>query len=336
MNLRNLKDKESPFVVYRKPGETSVFFIESCDTFNREDLSFVFAPFDSDRHEVLEIRGPVITLDLLNTESVGHQQLSLQEPSQSDEDKYEFMVAKAVKELQNSEVNKVVLSRKESHELNLDKEGSFTKLLSSYPQAMVYWFYHPKSGHWQGASPELLVKTRFKTLETVSLAGTQAFNGEINVKWGEKEIEEQAYVSEYIRSTLEKFGYQVNMEGPQTVRAGLLLHLKSFFMAKSKQELNLSDLLESLHPTPAVCGVPLKEAQELIKDLEDYDRSYYTGYLGEIAKDSAELYVNLRCMKIEENAVHIYVGGGLTKDSDPKAEFHETCAKTSTMKKVLG
>ena len=116
----------------------------------------------------------------------------------------------------------------------------------------------------------------------------------------------------------------------------MLLHLKSFFDARIDREISLFEVINKLHPTPAICGVPLREAQELIENLEDYDRSYYTGYLGELSGDSAELYVNLRCMKISDHKVDIYVGGGLTKDSDPRAEFHETCAKTSTMKKVLG
>ena len=92
-----------------------------------------------------------------------------------------------------------------------------------------------------------------------------------------------------------------------------------------------------MHPTPAVCGLPREVAKIFIQQNENYKRTFYTGFLGElnIANQKSLLFVNLRCMCIEGEIAEVYVGGGITKDSNAKKEWEETIAKSKTMKKVL-
>ena len=114
--------------------------------------------------------------------------------------------------------------------------------------------------------------------------------------------------------------------------------------------MKLDNLINKLHPTPAVCGLPKEEAKDFILKNEGYHREFYTGFLGELnmpaeegIKDnkSTSLFVNLRCMKIQphskggNNSAIVYIGGGITKDSDPENEWKETVAKSEVMKKVL-
>ena len=101
-------------------------------------------------------------------------------------------------------------------------------------------------------------------------------------------------------------------------------------------------LIRALHPTPAVCGLPRVKANNFILKNENYKRTFYTGFLGELnLKDSesnvqySQLYVNLRCMEVDENKASIFVGGGITKDSNAEKEWEETVFKTKTMKRVL-
>ena len=70
---------------------------------------------------------------------------------------------------------------------------------------------------------------------------------------------------------------------------------------------------------------------------EGYDREYYTGFLGPIMENgaSASLLVNLRCMKIVGNTARLFVGGGITLDSQPNEEWLETQNKMQTMLQVL-
>ena len=100
----------------------------------------------------------------------------------------------------------------------------------------------------------------------------------------------------------------------------------------------LSNLIDILHPTPAVCGIPKKISKRFILENENYDREFYTGFLGEMNTDSTtNLFVNLRCMKIDTEAkkISLFIGGGITKDSIPDNEWNETIIKSGVMKRVL-
>jgi isochorismate synthase len=97
-----------------------------------------------------------------------------------------------------------------------------------------------------------------------------------------------------------------------------------------------------LHPTPAVCGLPKENAKQFILENEGYERKFYSGFLGELNLNTilnkvvdSDLFVNLRCMEIERHKVHLYIGCGITKDSNPEKEYIETANKAMTMKQIL-
>jgi isochorismate synthase len=125
------------------------------------------------------------------------------------------------------------------------------------------------------------------------------------------------------------------------------LHLRTKVTGKlTTKNAQLKILIRALHPTPAVCGLPRKKAKDFILENENYQREFYTGFLGELnIKDSkfkaqgqgstSNLFVNLRCMNIENTIASIYIGGGITKDSNAKKEWDETVSKSKTMKRVL-
>ncbi len=92
-----------------------------------------------------------------------------------------------------------------------------------------------------------------------------------------------------------------------------------------------------MHPTPAVAGQPKEEAICYIKQLEPHDRDYYTGFLGPIRPHGeTDLFVNLRCMKICPEYISLYVGGGITLESDPAEEWNETQLKAQSLLKIMG
>ena len=87
------------------------------------------------------------------------------------------------------------------------------------------------------------------------------------------------------------------------------------------EEFELKNLLNTLHPTPAVCGLPKEAAKSFILQNEKYDRTFYTGFLSEINDNSVtKPFVNLRCVEIDKKLAEIYVGGGVTEQSDPEKE----------------
>ena len=211
----------------------------------------------------------------------------------------------------------------------------FEELTKRYPHAFVYAINTPTSGLWIGAGPELLLKNDGKQMETVSLAGTLPNTKEW--AWSNKELEEQQLVTEYVEDVLLKHQVDDIQEyGPDTIDAGQVKHLcTSFSFESALVNGNHLGLLYELHPTPAVCGMPKEEAHRLILDTEKHDRNFYSGFLGPVGDRQYEFYVNIRCLEVFKESSTLFIGGGLTKDSEVKKEWDETELKAETLLSVL-
>ena len=213
-------------------------------------------------------------------------------------------------------------------------------LLEKYPAAFVYIWYHPAVGMWAGATPETLFSLENGKFTTMALAGTQRVKGDEELIWGLKEREEQQIVTDYIKTELK--GLITRTAPARTVRAGQVAHICTELEGTLTKDFGLIQLVNKLHPTPAVCGLPKETARSFIIEHEGYDRKFYTGFLGEInlsldSETSAKthLFVNLRCMELFENKAVLFVGGGITGDSDKEKEWEETVAKSATMRSIL-
>ena len=204
--------------------------------------------------------------------------------------------------------------------------------MNLYPTAFRYIWYHPKTGLWCGASPEVLVKTDGQSFSTMALAGTQRFEKTNKPKWTNKEIHEHQSVIDVISDRLQKVTSVLKISKTYNRKAASVVHLCADITGILKRgKANLPNITSFLHPTPAVCGSPQSIANE------GYDREYYTGFLGPVCEKKAcsNLFVNLRCMKIDDKRVTLYSGGGITLASKPMDEWLETQNKLVTMLQVL-
>lgn len=333
----------TPFVVYRKPNskEISGLFMKDSLLHYTKDFTesgFVFAPFNIKEKAILF---PLNAAEFCQEELVFKNELWLNNNFKDDDvvskEKHIFLVEKAIERIDKKELQKVVISRQEIFEIDaFDILEIYHKLLQTYTNAFVYVWFHPKVGLWLGATPETLLNISNNVFTTMSLAGTQVFEESKPVVWKPKELNEQQLVTNFIASQLKDITTDLKIDKQETVKAGNLLHLKTKVSGKLNiQKSNLKSLIRALHPTPAVCGLPRQKANDFILDNEDYHRSFYTGFLGELNLPDSLLYVNLRCMQIRNNLASIYIGGGITKDSNTKKEWEETVAKSRTMKRVL-
>lgn len=254
---------------------------------------------------------------------------------------FEALVQKAVEEIRKGTFEKVVLSRYKDVDLAEDFTVSafFREVCATYPNAFCSLIQVHAGEIWIGATPELLISDDSKRFKTAALAGTRrlAENQPLSeLAWTQKEIEEQALVSRYIINCFKKIRLrEFDEHGPKTVQAGNLAHLRTEFQVNYEevQFEGLADqMLELLHPTSAVCGMPLQEAKEFIENHEGYDRGYYSGFLGPVKfSGSTDLFVNLRCLSIKEGQARFYAGAGITEDSDPAKEKDETELKMATL-----
>ncbi len=258
---------------------------------------------------------------------------------------FEQMVEKAVNNIKEDEFEKVVLSRHKDEPLPDDFAtwDFFESLCQSYPNAFNSLCHIPGKGLWVGATPEILISDNQERFLTISLAGTKSLteNNDLSeIAWTQKEIEEQAFVSRYVINCFKKIRLrEFHEHGPKTVQAGNLAHLKTEFRV-NYDEVGFDGLadqmLELLHPTSAVCGMPIDKAKPWIKEIEAYDREFYSGFLGPVNfNHSTDLFVNLRCMKIFNNTVRFYAGAGITEDSSPQKEFQETEMKMNVLKSKI-
>jgi isochorismate synthase len=236
--------------------------------------------------------------------------------------------------------HKLVLSRKAdvACAAEIDVEGVLAEACHRYRYSYVYMLHTPLTGTWIGSTPEVLLSGSGGRYATMSLAGTQEapLDGSTAVEWNEKNRREQALVSDYLRSCLVAHGIAPEESTPRTVRAGELVHLRTDFRFGLTDSGALGTLLATIHPTPAVCGLPKAEAYRYILSNEGYDRGYYTGFVGMLSPEGeTDLYVNLRCMRVEGSVATLYAGGGLLATSELTDEWLETERKMATMKRII-
>jgi len=355
-------NKSLPFVVYTKPNDIEVKALLQKDNAihfinDFSERGFVFAPFDDkEKAMVLPIKASeAIKMDFVVSNDTD---IVIKESIYSESEKLQHvqLVQKGIDAIKNNAFQKVVLSRCEVVKHSEDNPIKiFKRLLNKYTTAFVYCWYHPKVGLWLGATPETLVQVTGNRFKTMALAGTKKYKGTDDVFWDDKEKKEQEYVTNFIVNSLKDSVETLNVAKPITVKAGNVLHLKTAISGILQSE--LSTVITKLHPTPAVCGLPKEKAKQFILKEENYNREFYTGFLGELnmqekqlrntnrqnvennayvsIKTSSHLFVNLRCMQLKESKALIYVGGGITNESDAVQEWQETINKKLTIKAVL-
>jgi isochorismate synthase len=248
---------------------------------------------------------------LAETTADNWQQLTQQPSPAVSQQNYEVQVQAALAAIARGPLQKVVLSRIKKVPLPADTHPAtlFEKLCAAYPQAFVSLVNLPGLGIWLGASPELLLQNEDDMFETMSLAGTRTTAGSM-APWTDKEIHEQLLVTDYIREKLREAGLQVEVAERETVQAGQVYHLRNLIRATGHA--SSFALVKTLHPTPAVCGLPADTARNYLLFHEAHQRSLYGGFLGPVdAQGHCQLYVNLRSMELHKGSASLYLGGGI-------------------------
>jgi len=232
--------------------------------------------------------------------------------------------------LNHNTLDKVILSRLKKVDTNFNPIELFKVLNKNYNNTFNYLISIEGIGTWIGSTPELLLSRDEDHFKTVSIAGTKQYEV---VKWGEKELEEQQIVTDYISKTLQNNSIRFLKSDTETIKAGHVFHLQTKFEGEINN--NLSNLTKALHPTPATCGLPKQEAKSHIESIEQHNRKFYTGFLGPTSKKNSKLFVNLRCLEIQKQHAFLYLGGGITAQSIAEDEWNETENKANTLLEAI-
>lgn len=336
-------EKQLPFVIYSFPESQRVLGILQQDKLlHTVQLpvadGFVMAPFDASEKSVfIPKNGSQLVETDMEPIAVKREKVTIEE-SQSDYLKHTELVNETIRTIWSGRAKKIVIARQKSVNLaRFSITELILRLFSAYPPAFRYVWYHPETGMWCGATPETLVEVQTRQFKTMALAGTQPYQ-EGEISWRKKEIEEQHFVTEAIIDDLNGDVENIQVAPVETIRAGMLLHLKCDITGTMREEQGtLWRIIDKMHPTPAVCGTPQDFARSYIIKNETDPRKFYTGYLGPVSdrETSAAFYVNLRSMKLSDSTATLFVGGGITADSNAEEEWNETKNKMQTMLQVL-
>lgn len=336
-----------PFALFRYPKKATTLiaqyafspFIKSINHLNK---GFLIHPFKVNENCPIACIQPDIyttdfaQIDLKKIPNLSAKASKVFNETCIDRTNYLSHLNKYKETFQKSNLQKAIYSRIKAFNTipMANLVATFLKMEALYSNAFCYLFQLPGYGIWMGASPERLLSYQNNIGNTVALAGTKNVADQ-NKNWGDKEKEEQSFVSKFIKDLLKQFDLKLLNEGnTETIQAGSLQHLKTAFEF-SLPDKKVIQFLNALHPTPAVAGYPQKEAIDMILNTEIHNRQYYTGYLGFINSNEADLYVNLRCAKITNQHSLAFVGGGITKDSDSALEWEETENKSKTMGRLI-
>ncbi|MEY8759568.1 chorismate-binding protein [Chryseobacterium tongliaoense] len=300
---------------------------------NKNSVSFY--SFDNSRQ--LNFPGNIIELSPEEFENITITNESLPENKDhfTAETRTEYLqkLEKVIEVIKENKLPKLVLSRRKifSDFSTIDVKESFKNLCASYPNAFRYIFINDENA-WMGAFSEVLGKFNKTThqFETMSLAGTLP----VSESWSEKEIEEQKPVSGYIRNILKNYASEVEESGTYDHISRNIKHLRTDFKAEIKPE-EVDKIIQELHPTPAVCGIPKDFCKENIQKFEKFPRELYAGYIKIETEDTIYYFVNLRCAKLYRDSVHLFAGGGITAQSNPEKEWTETELKSEAVLKNL-
>ncbi len=254
----------------------------------------------------------------------------------------------ALSSIKKGKFEKLVTSRYCS--VSTDKSISLTQLmhnLSTHYPCCTLISYQTENKTIVAASPERLLTLKHNLIQSDAIGGTipkkredsSLLNFQANTSENKKLLKEHQFISHDIYQRLNPFCNSLKMPfSPDIMMLHNMYHLESLIQGKLKHQYNIFDMLEVLHPTPAVAGVPAQKAKQWIIQHENYNRGWYCGAFGWVDSNlDGELSVMLRCALIDnnKNKIDLFAGAGLIAESNPQTEWQETETKMQTILDML-
>ncbi len=229
-----------------------------------------------------------------------------------------------------------------------DHNNSIETLISlkgRHPTAVTFGVINGELGSFLGSSPEFLVCANDGLVTAEAVAGTRRrdMDNDLDKVLSDellsnpKERAEHDMVVQFIKSQMEAVGVKPQVASVPSIRQlSHIQHLHTPMFGTIPNGTSVLKLAESLHPTPAVAGLPRRAALKHISDTEDMDRGWYSGPIGWLHEDGdGEFIVGLRSALVRDNEIHAFAGAGVVEGSDFAAEWRETSLKLSAICDVI-
>jgi menaquinone-specific isochorismate synthase len=265
-----------------------------------------------------------------------------------DRHEWHSRVARALRCIDAGGLQKVVLARRQT--LSLDQRADPVAVLAalrSQAPDCFHFLFELGSRAFVVASPELLYRRQRSRIKSEAMAGTRRRGATPDedrllgdqLLGSDKDRREHRYVADHIVRALRELCRQSRGDGcmrTELRRLRLVQHLIARFEGNLRPDVTDADILEALHPTPAVCGLPRTEALKFIAETEERDRGWYAGPIGWFDGDGAELAVGIRSMLLGSGPeATLFAGCGLVEGSTAAGEWEETAAKLAGLRAVF-
>ena len=264
-----------------------------------------------------------------------------------DTDGWRRMIEWALQAFTGTRLDKVVFARKASFGFAeaLDPVALLENLKAGTPDCFHFYFQPADGVAFVGASPERLFRRRGRRIESEAVAGTRPRGASATedahlleeLLQSDKDRREHEYVRISIREELAPLADAFHLDAePSEMKLASGRHLVSRVRATLRDDVTSLDVLNALHPTPAVGGYPSADAIAAVQAREPFDRGWYAGPIGWIGPDAAEFAVGIRSGLVQARRLSLYSGAGIVEGSTPGAEWDEIEHKIVDFIKVLG
>lgn len=262
--------------------------------------------------------------------------------SHSDLDRYRDRIRAITEAIGRGELSKVVAARRAfvAADVDLDPWAILRTLSARYPQTWRFGLRFG-AGTFLAATPERLFVKRGRRVEADALAGSIAVtedDAEARLCASAKDLREHRPVVDHLLERLGPVCERLDAPAePEIRRLPNVLHLHTRISGVLQPGIDPATLVERLHPTPAVGGVPAVAASHWIARNEPHPRGWYGGPVGWVDADGdAEITVALRCGVVRGASAWLWAGGGIVDGSEPDAEWNESALKLRPLLHALG
>ncbi|MGB5893262.1 MAG: isochorismate synthase [Ignavibacteriaceae bacterium] len=318
------------------------FFVPQIIILQKEDETFLIYNFlanskINNENIVINFTQSVSAIFNLDDEGTVKKNIAYESNSEINNNKslWNSIVTEAKKKL-NRDLKKIVLSRKIEFLVkdDIDWTQMFRELETSFSNCYLFMLKSNKAVFF-GASPEKFLSVRDNKIEIDALAGSAPRNStDVESELlNKKNIKEHRYVIDFISQAMSEYAHDIRVDTcPQIKKLKNVQHLYTKINAKLNEDRNVLSLIDSMFPTPAVCGLPKQIAHETINEIEKFDRGLFSGLIGWIDINfNCEFAVAIRSALYKKGELHLYAGAGIVEESVPEEEYIETEMKFNTI-----
>lgn len=254
----------------------------------------------------------------------------------TEEKDWNTLINLSLDEFKESSLEKVVLARgkKLTYKEKVDPNRIFSGCSSA--SNLYEFFFHIENGpSFISFTPEKLFSKHKDIIIVDSIAGTLAKTSEANgeeLLHSQKDLSEHRFVSNFVKESLHNLSTDVEeLFKEELLTLPKLHHIHSRFKGKLHPKTNFINIINQLHPTPAVGGLPKQSALDFISRNENLNRGLYAGPIGRISKELTEFAVGIRSLLVQEKSIVFFGGAGIVKESIPEKEWKETDQKIESV-----